>query len=261
MNNPTCVSLALYDWLDDLDMLALHDVVREYFDGCVAIPDAVYFVDLENRELNVKWSDVSTWLSEHGSMIRACGYYHTFPSYAQLVFGWDVCVGISTVLGRALVFSCDVARCAAGLDNMESVATKVFSVVAFRYGIGYERRLMNGPEMYADGMAAGLGYSDAEEQERNEITNWFYERRGPNRHLQGLLRDVYPLNILTEVHVNHLVGDATLQEWIAASDGRGTLRRANENLWFWRLEEEQIPPVRRELSNAGMLIASLGPFS
>ena len=117
---------------------------------------------------------------------------------------------------------------------------------------------MKGPDAYAYGMAAGLGYMDNDKIEADRIGRWFRERLsngGKNLHLSGLLRDIYHLNLLRDSHVAQYIEGENLQTWINRDPARGKIESLSEGQWIWSLEHSQIEPVRAVLSANNLLIA------
>jgi hypothetical protein len=66
--------------------------------------------------------------------------------------------------------------------------------------------------------------------------------------LGGSFRDIYPMNFLTEQHLEVRIDDIPVRSWIAHGAGRGTLRRLNEDIWIWDLPSRALPAVRARRS-------------
>jgi hypothetical protein len=123
------------------------------------------------------------------------------------------------------------------------------------YGIGYQRPFAKGPALYAYGMSAGLGYSGTDRIEMNRIGAWMRERMAQNRHKNGMLRDIYSLNLLTQTHLDQEVERHSLHEWIEETQERGQLVDLGNKQWIWRLPDALIDNVRSSLRSAGLIIA------
>ena len=76
--------------------------------------------------------------------------------------------------------------------------------------------------------------------------------------MQGYLRDIYPLNVLSAPHLHMPVNGVPLADWIRVSADRGTLRPLAGGAWLWRIDEPHVPAITAELEQAGLLIAALG---
>ncbi len=126
------------------------------------------------------------------------------------------------------------------------------------YGIIYGRELAKGPGLYAFGIISGLetfSQSPEIQKERKNIGEWF-RRYGflDGGYVQGQLRDIYPMNLLSEVHLNQPVFNTTLKHWIETSPSHGELSPLTEVLWQWWVPEENINTVRESLRETGIII-------
>lgn len=79
----------------------------------------------------------------------------------------------------------------------------------------------------------------------------------PFRHLEGLLRDIYPINILTTPHLQREISGQKLRDWIENGAGRGYLQKIADHVSVWVLPPRNLPTVRNALARAGLLIAKL----
>jgi len=181
--------------------------------------------------------------------------YHTLPDYAQLIFGWDVTAMLDCHRAKTMDFCCDQAIRGLDLNYFEGLLDRIGLLVKLCYGIGYLRSFELGPDIYACGMGTTSGFSDEEMAEADRIGSWFRERLAGNRHLSGYLRDVYPLNVLSEPHLSRRVDGIPLAEWISQSQKRGTLRELPGNACVWRIDESNVDGVRAEMIKTGLLIA------
>lgn len=130
------------------------------------------------------------------------------------------------------------------------------------YGIGYVHDGRRGPEAYAHGMEVQFEGLDLDDQESRRMEMWWRECQlscagepGRFRHLAGMIRDVYPVSVLSPVHLAQKVGHCHLGEWIGAAAGRGTLTRIGAGNSLWAVPTVRIPALREELKAAGLIIA------
>jgi len=72
-------------------------------------------------------------------------------------------------------------------------------------------------------------------------------------YLQGLLRDVYPQNYLTEPQLMRQVQGKSLEHWISSDSSRGTLTKLDQRMQLWRVPDAQVQSVRGELKLAGLI--------
>lgn len=121
------------------------------------------------------------------------------------------------------------------------------------YGIGFIRAHRLGPTPYAIGLAQGLALVGPEDDEALLISKWSYIGLKQQVYRDGLLRDVYPWNFLTRPQLDRPVGRTTLEQWIGQGPCRGTLTRFTSDVWFWEVQDAEIPELRRELHDAGAI--------
>jgi hypothetical protein len=138
-------------------------------------------------------------------------------------------------------------------DNMRAILKQLLECADFKYGICYQRPYNMGPELYAGGALGGKTISDAEE---DKIGYWAreYGRLKDGNYRTGLLRDVYPHNILIDQHLSEKVSDATLGEWIKSSPNHGTLEKITEHHWLWSIDPQHIPVAQEVLQEASLLL-------
>jgi hypothetical protein len=72
-----------------------------------------------------------------------------------------------------------------------------------------------------------------------------------------MLRDIYPITILSAAHMGRLVGEVPLRTWIERSNTHGILRAISASNWMWIIDEENIPSMRAIFANAGILIVDI----
>jgi hypothetical protein len=121
--------------------------------------------------------------------------------------------------------------------------------------------------MYAYDLIYGLDPSRPEDvEEREQMLLWSRERMdmtaqdkpAPFRHLKGMQRDVYPLNVLTRPHLNRTVGGQPLEKWIAADAQRGRLWQVADGVWVWTVPSVSLHFVQAQLADEGLLVCRNG---
>lgn len=134
--------------------------------------------------------------------------------------------------------------------SMFPLAQSMIRELKPEYGIGYTRLLNEGPDLYAVGIGVGdgLGQSESEREEALRRARW---SDAMSEHLwdQGLLRDVYPWNFLTQPHLSRAVKELTLQQWITQEPERGTLQQVGEGVLMWNVPLARIADIRKELQD------------
>jgi hypothetical protein len=130
------------------------------------------------------------------------------------------------------------------------------------YGIGYEHDGRMGPEAYAHGLEVQFADFEVDSRESKRLSLWWRECSAPRvgepsrfRHLRGMIRDVYPVSVLSPVHLAQEVGQRNFGEWIGAATTRGTLTQIGGGNSLWAIPAGGIPAVRAELKAAGLIIA------
>jgi len=130
------------------------------------------------------------------------------------------------------------------------------------YGIVYQRDFDKGPGLYAGGVITGLdrGSSLPEiQKERDNIGKWWKKymlNTGTDGYHLGQLRDIYPMNLLSEAHLKETVFGKSLKEWIESSPEHGELKPLTDILWEWWVPENKIPTVCDELLPSGLIICA-----
>lgn len=143
--------------------------------------------------------------------------------------------------------------------SYEQLMIKQLEFHDFNYAIYFERESKYGPEWYA----MGTGYNGNKyETEGNEIARWnnsygpYYKEDDPEEdYYTGLLRDIYPINIIIKDHLIQRVGKGTLEDWIKSGDHRGSLHKLTDKHYSWRVPHEDIDAVRQALIPWRLLVA------
>ena len=108
------------------------------------------------------------------------------------------------------------------------------------------------PECYNHG-TIGNDWSEADEE---KIWSWSMNyNRSDGQYKPGDLRDVYPYNIISELHLNRDVHGQTLESWIKSDPSHGTLEKISDTHWLWTVEDQHIPKAQEVLSSAHLLVA------
>jgi hypothetical protein len=121
------------------------------------------------------------------------------------------------------------------------------------YGIGFLRTRGRGPTMYGIGSAYGdSAYSGPLYDEDVAITRWALE--GDDALERGMLRDVYPYQLLTERQLSRDIAGQPLAAWIRADPARGRLEAWDERITLWTVDHAAVAEVRRQLVPTGVLL-------
>jgi hypothetical protein len=137
-------------------------------------------------------------------------------------------------------------------ENLIPILKNLLKFADFKYGICYQRPYNMGPEAYAGGALEGI---DLPSNEEKKIGNWNRKYKlSPHHYRTGLLRDVYPFNILVNTHLTEPVGDKTLESWIDSDPRHGILDKITHSHWLWSVEPQHIPLAQEALQKAGLLL-------
>jgi hypothetical protein len=138
--------------------------------------------------------------------------------------------------------------------SMLPLARTLAEEVKPAYGFGYRRAHRDGPEVYMLGIGYGGEILSGEAyEEACNMARWGDIAMPKQVYREGLLRDVYPWNFLTRPQLTRKVGKVTLEQWIRQDARRGKLSALCDGVSFWEVVEANIPDVRHELRQAGVI--------
>jgi hypothetical protein len=120
------------------------------------------------------------------------------------------------------------------------------------YGYGFNMPHASGPGFYAVGINYCAQSRGISKDEIHRISRWGNEGIPNSVWKEGLLRDVYQLNVVDELHLRKHVDEHPLREWILRDANRGRLYSTND-LSIWTVAEAQVDHIRNVLANARML--------
>lgn len=230
--------------------------------GCP--PDKLAISDPRRSKRPISFRRGDAWLQHAGfEGVRALSLVAMLPEGRIPVDDFLLAANWSTRHPHALVAvrsSLATLASHSSAGALLSIAQRLIKALRPAYGIGYTRPHRLGPVMYAIGIAQGLGpagygvgLSPAEEEEALAISRW-----GPTMSAQvwreGLLRDVYQWNFLTQPHLDRLVDGTPLEHWVQQGTGRGTLTAIEPGMALWEVPEGTRPAVRAALQKAGALV-------
>lgn len=138
--------------------------------------------------------------------------------------------------------------------SMLPVARTLAKVLKPAYGIGYTMAHHRGPELYAVGINFGndLPTGQAYEEARN-VSRWSDIGMVKQVYRDGLLRDVYPWNFLTQPQLRKPVDGISLEQWVRQDAWRGTIAPFCEGVSLWEVDKAHLVAVRQVLHQAGVI--------
>lgn len=247
--------IAFYDWDGPFHFSEWIRLAEIVFDECGVTPDQASCGPSPKAEKELPFEQMLNKANQASSAkIKVAGALRTRPGYKQISFGWSVSCSFDVTKGKTAVYCWDDTLWPFSAGKMLEIIATVRDSLARVYGIGYQRDLQKGPDMYAYGMCAGLGYGVDDMREANEIGAWMRERMGARRHLAGALRDVYPVNLLTPRQLDSHVDGARLIDWIRQESWRGTMVTYGDSGADWVVDPSNLSHVRENLRRCGLLI-------
>jgi hypothetical protein len=72
-------------------------------------------------------------------------------------------------------------------------------------------------------------------------------------HTINYLREIYPYQLLSAVHLSHRMQDKSLKEWIESSPNHGVLAPFSEKHWVWEIPTRDIQAIREALNASNLL--------
>ncbi len=244
-----CWCLALYDWEE---IVAAHDwlrITQQFFSFLNTEPNLAKAGEAGSDTEPVDVISFAEHLKhESPNRTKVCQMYRVLPEYKHLVFGWDVFAGMNISQGKTMIFCFGEDVAPGSVGTFKNLLRPMCEITGQVYGIGYSRSFELGPDLYAYGMASGLGYSERDMREADRIGAWLRNRMGPKRHQEGWLRDVYSLNILTSRQYR------TVAETLS---GQKLTEIARDRVYLWEVAETHLPAVRSAL--ASKLITEVQP--
>jgi hypothetical protein len=74
------------------------------------------------------------------------------------------------------------------------------------------------------------------------------------RRAGGLILDVFPINILSDLHLRQKIGDSSLKEWILLNTGSNSLTQISPGCFIWRVPAAQTAAVATQLEQLGLTL-------
>jgi hypothetical protein len=138
-----------------------------------------------------------------------------------------------------------------------SLCARVCRALSPCYGIAYMSPTTNQAVYYALGISYGtaLPKSDDEWEEEERISRWGHTGMPSRVYGRGLLRGVYPWNILSQQHTEMHIDGQSLESWIKSLPDRGRLYQLTSLLRLWEVPFDRLLTIRSLLSSAGLLFS------
>lgn len=134
--------------------------------------------------------------------------------------------------------------------------------IAPEYGFGFRREYGLGPMHFAMGHVLETGDRKASQSDWVRIVAWNAETSGSResskryRYEKGLMLDVFPLNVLTDVHLDQHVAGSTLHDWIVQETGPDSLSQIADRCFVWSVPPVETARLSIALDGSGLIIAT-----
>ncbi len=254
MRKGSAKCIVFYDWEGEFTVKDWFAIAINFFRLLSALPDHVLFGNRPDKTKASSIEELEKKVSSGKSLPKVVELFLTIPGFKQLAFGWTIFASINIHQTKTMMFCFDNDLVDFCQDLVDEIVSQVTSDSGQVYGIVYERPFSKGPDMYAYGMSAGLGYSQEEMKEADCVGAWMNERMALNRHLKGHFRDIYSENIISQNHINSLIEGMTLFEWIEKNNV-GSLKQLSDKVYQWSVPQSQIETARTAIKANSLLIA------
>jgi hypothetical protein len=131
------------------------------------------------------------------------------------------------------------------------------NVSSLALGYGLTRNLSLPTEGYLFGLFTSLHTKQSQLHRCDSALGLLWQQAGFKKsrvNRLNRLRDVYPINLITSGHLDLLVADQSLGDWINEGSGaRGALSTQESNLFVWEVDKTLLESVRCALTGTGIL--------
>ncbi|WP_349974681.1 hypothetical protein [Pseudomonas sp. WHRI 8519] len=253
------VALALYG-IEDIDPKLALKFAKHFF-ACMnlSITGAGYYKYLSDGDHVGDHGFVVVDLTEleirvNNGTATAFRLYNEKPG----TIPWFASFGYSTNdFGSFYHFDGQCSEDSVGLDSLIKFVKDISANIVLPYGIIYSCEKVSKAFSYAAGNNMAVMYPyEKSSAFKKEVPGRF---QGRERYKDGLLRMVYPVNILSSRHFEGEVEGMVLRDWIGENRGRGTLETLTSSTWLWCVEAGHLQSVNKSLGEAGILISWKNP--
>jgi hypothetical protein len=82
------------------------------------------------------------------------------------------------------------------------------------------------------------------------------QRPGRHREARNPILDVFPMNVLSDTHLQQKLGEASFKEWILQNTGPESLTQIGPRCFAWFVPASRTERVSAQLQKFGLTIAS-----
>ena len=143
------------------------------------------------------------------------------------------------------------------IDDLLTAAKHLIDICHPPYAYTFEMPRRYGPEYYPIGLQLNTEYSPSLDSPLNTIglrnARWLDHDICGRAWERGVIRHVYPRNLLTAPHLLFRIEGKPFADWVAARDDRGQLSDYAGGTALWEVSPEEQETVGPILLKAGML--------
>lgn len=146
-------------------------------------------------------------------------------------------------------------------QKIKNIYQKIIEFLSPNYGYFYQREFKKGSEFYPYGILYGISSLESMKDyspEANLITQWGHKLNPDHSqaYKTGDLRDVYPMNLLVDIHLTRAVfPNTSFEQFIQSDERHGILENIADGHYTWLVDDMHIPRVREALRPSSMIIA------
>ncbi len=132
------------------------------------------------------------------------------------------------------------------------------------YAYGCQMEMKYWPHLFPYGMYGNPNNGAPDEKnalaECRRIAHWHTYLRGPYASYpfisSGMLRDVFPFQVLNASHLEVLIDNTPLARWISQDPIRGSLAESGSGNWIWQIEAVHLPQIRKTFDSQKRILCS-----
>jgi hypothetical protein len=132
-----------------------------------------------------------------------------------------------------------------------------------QYGFGFAREY-GSPDCFAVGYVYKSGVREMDQVDGVRLVCSNDRKRDPAQHpgrhreVRRPIVDVFPMNVLSDIHLQQKLGDESFKDWIVQNTGPQSLTQIGPRCFAWFVPASRTAPVAAQLQRFGLTIAS-GP--
>lgn len=173
-------------------------------------------------------------MGQRAAQVEAVALYQSRENPQSYLFGWLAQASLDAVSGQ-MIFSCPRELFP---PDFKRLLYQEELVSPFFYGTIYDLPFNRGPAIFAAGALTEAWPEDTPEAiaEQKRVSEWMYEFP---RAIAGVLRDVFPINLLTALHFQKQSNGDCVAD-IIRREGLGPLPEICPGVYEWKPKDVQV---------------------